>query len=244
MFLRVNSMSLSKSNYITIMGFMVIPVEEGGLGLKGNEAIVFATIYGFSQDGKSWFEGTQRYLAEWCGSTIRGIQKNLNSLIEKGFIEKENVDIHGVTLCRYRASNNTLLFRSSPPTNKVRTPHEQSSHHIYIDNNTPSDIDTNVSISSPPKGAVAEIVDYLNARTGKHFLATTKATQRKINARLREGRTIDDFMRVIDIKASEWLGTQWDKFLSPDTLFGEKFERYLNQMPEPNDYDTEYPDYD
>lgn len=145
-------MHFTKDNFITIQGFMALPEDMGGMGLKGNELLVYAIIYGFSQDGKSWFEGTQRYLAEWVGGTIRGIQKNLASLIEKNYVVKEEVEIHGITVYRYRVSNNSLLFQSSPPTNRVRPPHEQSSHYIYKDNISPSDIDSNESISSPPKG--------------------------------------------------------------------------------------------
>lgn len=226
-------MHFTKDNFITVQGFMALPEDKGGMGLKGNELLVYAIIFGFSQDGKSWFEGTQRYLAEWVGGTIRGIQKNLASLIEKGYVVKEEAEIHGITVYRYRASNNALLFQSSPPTNRVRTPHEQSSLNTYKDNISPSDIDSNESISSPPKGEVEQIVDYLNAKTGKHFLATAKATQRKINARLKEGRTVEDFMKVIDIKVKAWKGDpKWDKFLRPETLFSaEHFDSYLNEEP-------------
>jgi hypothetical protein len=43
--------------------------------------------------------------------------------------------------------------------------------------------------------------------------------------------TVEDFKRVIDIKAAEWLGTENDQYLRPQTLFGTKFEGYLNQKP-------------
>lgn len=232
-------MSLQLENYIVVPAFVVMPISEGGLGLKGNEAWVYAIIYGFSQDGESWFEGSQGYLADWCNSTTRGIRKNLEALIAKGLIEKREGSANGRLVYDYR------VLRSSLYRNRVPTSAEQSSHHIIGDNNTPSDIDSNESISSPPKGSkVEEIVAYLNAKTGKHFLPTAKATQRKINARLKEGRTVEDFKQVIDTKTAEWQGTQWDKFLSPDTLFGEKFERYLNQTATEEEDAWGYPIYD
>ena len=40
---------------------------------------------------------------------------------------------------------------------------------------------------------------------------------------------MDDFIAVIDKKTAEWMGTKWEKFLRPETLFGPKFESYLNQ---------------
>ena len=83
----------------------------------------------------------------------------------------------------------------------------------------------------PPRGAYAEIVGYLNERTGKRYTHKAKATQSHINARLTEGFTLDDFIKVIDVKCAEWLGTDMEKFLRPETLFGTKFDGYLNQAP-------------
>ena len=76
---------------------------------------------------------------------------------------------------------------------------------------------------------VTEIIDYLNKKTGKHFLPETIITRRVIKARLKEGRKINAFKWVIDVKCKEWLNTDMDKFLRPETLFGNKFEGYLNE---------------
>lgn len=72
------------------------------------------------------------------------------------------------------------------------------------------------------------IVDYLNQKTGQKYKASTKKTQTCIHARLAEGFTEDDFKKVIDNKCAEWIGTEWEKYLRPETLFGTKFESYLN----------------
>lgn len=78
--------------------------------------------------------------------------------------------------------------------------------------------------------AYEEIVSYLNQKTGKHFKAKTEATQKLINARLREGYTISDFKQVIDIKAAQWKSdNKMDKYLQPSTLFSTKFEGYINE---------------
>lgn len=74
-----------------------------------------------------------------------------------------------------------------------------------------------------------EIINYLNSKTNNSYRTTTKKTQTLIHARTQEGFTIDDFKKVIDKKASEWMGTEWEKYLRPETLFGTKFEGYLNQ---------------
>jgi uncharacterized phage protein (TIGR02220 family) len=87
------------------------------------------------------------------------------------------------------------------------------------------DINTNINPDNKP---YIFIVDYLNEKAGTKYKATTPKTQAAINARLSEGFTVDDFQRVVDNKCAEWLGTEWEKYLRPETLFGTKFEGYLN----------------
>jgi uncharacterized phage protein (TIGR02220 family) len=72
------------------------------------------------------------------------------------------------------------------------------------------------------------IVSYLNEKAGTGYKPTTAKTKSAINARLAEGFTVDDFKTVIDKKCAEWLGTDMEKYLRPETLFGTKFEGYLN----------------
>jgi phage replication O-like protein O len=77
-----------------------------------------------------------------------------------------------------------------------------------------------------------EIIDYLNLKTGKHFSASTSATRAVIHARAKEGFTPEQFRLVVDIKAPQWSGDpDMDKYLRPSTLFGAKFEAYLNENP-------------
>ena len=72
------------------------------------------------------------------------------------------------------------------------------------------------------------IISYLNQRIGTNYRASTKKTKACIHARLEEGFTLDDFQTVIDKKANEWLGGEYEQYLRPETLFGTKFESYLN----------------
>lgn len=73
------------------------------------------------------------------------------------------------------------------------------------------------------------IIQYLNLKTDSHYKYTTEKTQSLIKARINEGFTLQDFKIVIDNKCEEWLGTEFEKFLRPETLFSNKFEGYLNQ---------------
>ena len=76
---------------------------------------------------------------------------------------------------------------------------------------------------------IVEIIDFLNECTGKSYKATSKVATININARLKEGYTKDDFIKVISVKATKWLNTKFEDYLTPNTLFGNKFESYLNE---------------
>ena len=66
-------------------------------------------------------------------------------------------------------------------------------------------------------------------KAGTNYKSSTDKIKKSINARLREGYVLEDFKVVIDKKCLEWLDTEMEKYLCPDTLFGTKFEKYLNQ---------------
>ena len=74
-----------------------------------------------------------------------------------------------------------------------------------------------------------EIINYLNLKANTKYKATGNKTKDYIKARYNENFTLEDFKNVIDIKAKEWLKTEWEKYLRPETLFSNKFEGYLNQ---------------
>ena len=72
------------------------------------------------------------------------------------------------------------------------------------------------------------IVQHLNEKAGTKYKHTSKKTQTCIHARLAEGYSVDDFKTVIDKKCADWIGTEYEMYLRPETLFGTKFESYLN----------------
>ncbi len=78
---------------------------------------------------------------------------------------------------------------------------------------------------------VKSIVDYLNEKSGKKFAPQSKETIKVIEARIKEGNTLDDFKKVIDTKCAKWLRTEFEDYLRPITLFGTKFNSYLNENP-------------
>ena len=93
----------------------------------------------------------------------------------------------------------------------------QTSTKDTITNNTNTNIDYKY------------IVDFLNSNANTNYKHTTGKTQSLIKARTNDGYTLDDFKKVILNKCKEWKGTDYEKYLRPETLFGNKFESYLNQ---------------
>ena len=76
-----------------------------------------------------------------------------------------------------------------------------------------------------------EIIDHLNKVAGKNF-KVADSHSKLINARYREVYTLEDFKAVIDFKTSKWKGTDMEQYLRPSTLFGNKFQNYLNEIPD------------
>jgi len=79
------------------------------------------------------------------------------------------------------------------------------------------------------KEDIIEIVNFLNETTGQKYKANTKKTASLISSKLSAGFTVEDFKKAITNKYSEWKGTKYEQYLRPVTLFGEKFEGYVNQ---------------
>jgi len=219
-------------SYVNIQGWMV-----SELGLSGNELLVYAIIYGFSQDGEGEFTGSLRYLTDWTGASKNTVRRALASLEEKGLITKRTITNNGVTLCNYKAVPElTGGFQNGRGGGAKTDPHTIDN---TIDNNIPSYI--------LPR-EVDEIIAYLNEKTGGKFSTSTQSTRSQIQARLKDGFTVEDCKRVIDDRVKEWTGTKWEQYLRPSTLFApSKFEGYLNAAPKdkpPEDWRKAFKFYD
>ena len=108
---------------------------------------------------------------------------------------------------------------------------KKADNEYEYDNEYVNDNNKNI-MSGKPAAPYAEIVEYLNQKTGKRFSAKAKDTQKHIKARWSEGWTLDDFKKVIDNMTAKWKGdAKMDDYLRPQTLFGTKFESYLNVNP-------------
>ena len=229
---------VTDKNYIVIQSFMV-----SELGLKGNELLIYAIIFGFSQTTGQAFHGSLTYLESWTNSTRHTVISSLKSLVEKGLIEKEEQTINGVKYCSYRVKNSTdeseeVVQNLHGGSAKIAQEVVQKLHggsakiapNNILYNMVDNIVDNNIveNAEKHDMKVITEIVDYLNEKAHKKYRSNNKTTMRHINARLKEGYTLSDFKQVIDNRCATWLGTDMEQYIRPETLFGSKFENYLN----------------
>ena len=93
-------------------------------------------------------------------------------------------------------------------------------------------IDINDTDNNNIKSICQEVITYLNQVTKKNFNKNTASHHKYIKARLKEGYELKDFKHVVNVMAATWMGTDYERYLQPQTLFGNKFDSYLNRsMP-------------
>lgn len=118
-----------------------------------------------------------------------------------------------------RAKQRLLIGKSSDISSDCKA--TQSSYVAVSEEYKEKDIDKDKEI-------YISIIQYLNEKAGTKYKPSSKKTKTCIHARLAEGYSVEDFKTVIDKKCDDWIGTDYEQYLRPETLFGTKFESYLN----------------
>ena len=211
------------------------------------------------KDWKTYVADLEKRSTDGRDSTRKGIQE----LIEHGYILRTEVREKG----RFKGYDYTVLEEPMVITEDGKTEDGKTedgkteigkteigkSHTTNNDlsNNDLSDNEsTNNNIVQQAELCIPfeEIINYLNEQAGTKFRHATKTNQSFIKARWNEGfNSIEDYKTVIDNKVADWINTEHDKYLRPSTLFGTKFESYLNQktkkkkkrVNDPNDFGAE-----
>ena len=172
------------------------------------------------------------------------VYRNLKVLQEKGLIEyikqgKKDlirITIKGKTWNEFKENNSEK--NSSSEQNSEKNPNnlgKKSEKELKNSEKNPTNNNTiyNYNNTNILNNIYSQVINYLNEkteRTGKdRYNSTSTKTKTLIKARLKEKYELEDFKIVIDNKCKEWLGTDMEKYLRPETLFGNKFESYLKQ---------------
>lgn len=168
--------------------------------LRANEKLLYGEISALAnRTGECW--ATNRYFADLYGVSTESVGQWLRSLKRRGYI-RTRIEYEGKEVkARYISiTQQDIVIQTKQEKEKPKEDRKQ----------------------------IEAVVEYLNERTGKSYRSTSAQTKH-ISARLSEGYTVEDCKTVVDKKTAEWLGTDMEKYLRLETLFGSKFDGYLNQ---------------
>ena len=160
--------------------------------------------------------------------TDRIVNAELKKMIEAGFLKlvkkgsKGNFSVYKIIKTSELSVTNAYVIGNSKDSNSNALEGKEVTNAYLIGNSNSKNKEKNNNIYS-------EVIKYLNEKANTSYRASTKNTQSFISARLKEGFSVEDFKKVIDVKAKNWIGTDFEKYLRPSTLFGTKFENYLNE---------------
>lgn len=160
-------------------------------------------------------------------STNNNYNKN-NYNIEKALKGNSNIQESNTITTQSLTSSTTLgLENESSSSKNTALTAEKSLIINQADTNETKPSHTNrLSLDS---GKIKEIIDYLNNKLKTRYSVYSKKSNTHIRARLNEGYSVEDFKLVIDQKYKDWYNTEYAEYLRPETLFGTKFEGYLNK---------------
>lgn len=154
---------------------------------------------------------------EW---TMRKIRTFFELLEKDGMIDKQGLSkTTRLSICNYDT------YQSIRQTDDTQSDKQTTNKRQTNDNKQEGE---ELKKGKERRSDIKEILEYLNQKAGKKF-----RTSKGLGARLNEGYTLDDCKKVVDIKYKEWSDNEaMCKFIRPETLFGNKFDSYLNQKKE------------
>ena len=205
--------------------------------LTDSEKLLFAEITSLSNK-YGYCTASNGYFAKLYNVVKETISRRISNLNKYGYLNieiiKEGNEVKQRKMYPLTQSSIPIDAKiNTPIDNSVNTPIDANVKENNTSNNTTSINNINridTLSGNPTSYPYNHVIDYLNERTGKQYKSTTKKNQTVIRARSDEGFNLDDFKKVIDNKVAEWKGTDMEKYLRPETLFGTKFEGYLNQQ--------------
>jgi len=225
-------MEKNKPNYYAVIPADVRYSKKVVAGAK----LLYGEMTALSNE-KGYCWATNGYFADLYGVTKTTISSWITSLQTNGFIHIEmKVTKIGTERRVFITEGGTKKF--TPPLQKnLHPPLQKNLHHNITSTNTTSSNNTIPDLDT--KSVIDKVVTYLNKKAGTKYRSTSNVTQTKIKARLNEKYTTEDFTKVIDTMTTLWLNdVKMRQYLRPETLFGNKFESYLNRY-KPEYSDTE-----
>lgn len=216
------------------------------------KAIILKDLYGWCQlnqqngrhihNGKAWtYNSAKAFSEKYPYMKPRTIAGYLDDLEAGGWIESGNYNEtafdrtkwYAIDLKKYDnaivAAIGEKLTMDMQETDNGKAENSQPYHLIPSPSISKEDSRVAPDTTNRFDGLIDEAIQYLNSVAGKNFKPTTKKYRSAINARLREGYSIDDLKQVVDSKFAQWGNdAKFDEYLRPQTLFGTNFDSYLD----------------
>ena len=218
-----------KANFTTIHNKLI---SDSSISLKAKGIILYmlSKPVGWNYNPKD--------IANNSKDGLESVYSGLKELIEAKYISRRKNKDGTVDYFVFedKEENNIIDYQEKPNQEKPNQekPNQEKPNQDFADvliikdsNNTEyskKELNNKENIKE-----IEEVVNHLNEKAGTKYKSNSKNTTKHIKARINDGYTLEDFKSVIDKKCSEWLNTDMEKYLCPDTLFGSKFEKYLNQ---------------
>lgn len=246
----------------------MIIMESMQDGYKYSNILLKLYLRSLKNEGKLMFNDRIPYnstiLAQVTRHSVGDVEKAVKVYQELGLIEVlDNGAIYITDIQNFIGESSTeadrkRAYRNRIEAEKKNVPLLEGQMSDKCPDKSPPELEIELEIEkelekdilsgkAEPHIPFQEVVEYLNEKAETKYRHTGSKTQTLIKARYSEGFSLDDFKKVIDIKVNEWLNDKsMNKYLRPETLFGTKFESYLNQKQKGGSggYDTsEYDDF-
>jgi hypothetical protein len=208
--------------------------------LSNNAKIMYALLYNrldlsleskwHDRNGQVFMYFTTAEFCEELGCSEKTVTKIKKELVTSGLLREER---QGLTKPnRLYILGPKIVKREPPEPEKIPS---RTVENTALDTQEVQTIKTDIrktDIDNNKLLICKEVISYLNLKAKKNFKVDTASHQKFIKARLKEGFVLEDFKKVVDIMVAKWKGTEYEQYLQPQTLFGNKMDNYLNQpMP-------------
>ena len=208
--------------------------------LSNNAKIMYALLYNrldlsleskwHDRNGQVFMYFTTAEFCEELGCSEKTVTKIKKELVTSGLLKEER---QGLTKPnRLYILGPKIVQQTIPEPKKLPS---RTVENTALDTQEVQTIKTDIrktDIDNNKLSICKEIISYLNLKAKKNFKVDTASHHKFIKARLKEGYTLEDFKKVVDVMVAKWKGTDYEQYLQPQTLFGNKMDNYLNQpMP-------------
>ncbi len=168
----------------------------------------------------------------WGWSNTK-VNKFLDSLQKENMVEvKKHTKNTVIKVLNYAKYQDLEKIKNIEETYQKRNRNETETYQKHTKNTQTimkTMINNENNVNNDKQNIYSSVVAYLNEKTGSNYKANTPKTRSLIDTRCNEGFVLKDFQKVIDNKIADWKGTEYERYLRPETLFSNKFEGYLNQ---------------